>query len=375
MNRPLRICFVAPFAYLVLAGDRSVKLIGGSEVQQSLIACELVRRGHDVSMISMDYGQREGDRVQGVRLLKMHAPAAGLPGLRFLHPRLTSVWSAMKRADADVYYQMSAGALTAFVAAFARRHGKRSVFAAAHDLDFDRAPLIEYARDRLLYRWGVRTVSEVIVQTPRQQRLCRERFGREAALINSVYADVGKPARHDGVVLWAATVKPHKQAHLFVELARRMPQFRFKLVGGADESSAAYNEAVRREGAALRNIEFTGFLPFTEADRHFDGASIFVNTSVGEGFPNTFLQAWSRGTPTVSFFDAAAIHEGRSVGLVVKDVDEMQRTVHLLKEQHARWADTGARARRYCQENHRIGKLIGAYERVIETPPISFAPS
>jgi len=369
LHRPVRLCFVAPFGYPVLAGDARFGFVGGAELQQALIARELARRGHDVSMISMDYGQQEGDRVHGVRLLTMHAPDAGLPVVRFLHPRLTSVWSAMKRADADVYYQRAAGALTGFVAAFARAHQRRSIFAGAHDTDFDRRrPLIAYARDRALYRWGIRNVSQVIVQTGRQQQLCREVYGREAAIIRSAYLHCGQPAQHDGDVLWAATVKPHKQAHVFVELARRLPQYRFKLVGGPDADAAAYGEEVRRQGASLGNIEFCGFLPLAEAERQFDGASVFVNTSLGEGFPNTFLQAWSRGIPTVSFFDAAALHEGRGVGLVVKDLDEMEHAVRRLREDRALWTDSGAHSQRYCEENHRIGKVIGAYEQVMQTP-------
>jgi len=46
-----------------------------------------------------------------------------------------------------------------------------------------------------------------------------------------------------------------------------------------------------------------GKLPFEETLKIFDGATLFVNTSKSEseGFPNTYIQAWLRGVPVISF--------------------------------------------------------------------------
>ncbi len=363
------VCFVAPMAYPVLAGAGELRVVGGAEVQQTFIATELARRGFGVSMVSMDYGQREGDVIDGVRLLKMHSPDEGLPVLRFVHPRLTSLWSALRRADAALYYQRAGGALTGYIAAFARRHGRRSMFAGAHDADFTaELPLIPYARGRALFRWGMRRVDAVIVQSERQRAECLRVFGREATLIDSCYPTVDRSAEHAGVVLWVATAKQHKRPHLFVELAQRLPQYRFRLVGGpmggSDES--AYYERLREQAAALPNVELCGFVPFADVERLFDGASVFVNTSIGEGFPVTFLQAWSRGVPTVSFFDAAASLDGHAVGRTVADIDAMAAAVHAYKQDRVRWHADGELARTYVQRRHSIAGVADAYERVIE---------
>lgn len=361
-----RICFVAPTAYPVLAGDRSVKVVGGAEVQQSFLARELARRGHEVSMISMDHGQREGSRIHGVRLLKMCAPDAGLPVLRFAHPRFTSLWAAMKRADADIYYQRASGALTGFVAAFVRRHGRRMVFAGAHDFDFEpELPLIRYGRDKALYRFGVARADQVVVQSERQLDRCREVFGREAVRVRSCYGHEGLPARHDGVVLWVASVKPIKRPELFLDLAQALPQFRFKLVGGPGAGMDHF-EALQRRAASLPNVEMTGFVPHVDVEAHFDGASVFVNTAVSEGFPNTFLQSWSRGTPSVSFFDPGTRLDGRPVGVVVPDLPAMVEAVKALKTDEGAWRDEGALAAEYLRRHHGVVGVVDDYERIFD---------
>ena len=123
--RPKRpsVCFLAPAAWPMLAESRDIPVIGGAELQMSVIAPELARRGFDVSMICLDFGQEEGSVLKGIRMLKMCKPDAGIPVVRFIHPRLTSLWQALKRADADVYYQRCAAVHTGYLAAFCRTHG------------------------------------------------------------------------------------------------------------------------------------------------------------------------------------------------------------------------------------------------------------
>ncbi len=362
-----RLCFVAPTAYPVLAGSRSFPVVGGAEVQQSYLAREFARRGYAVSMICMDYGQPDPCAVEGITVHRMHAPAAGLPVVRFLHPRLTSLWAAMGRADADIYYQRTQGALTAFVAAFSRLRGRLSVFAAASDADFDpKVPLVQFGRDRVLYRWGLRHVSSIAVQSERQRQALARHYGRDATIVPSCYDHTGTPSRPGGVILWVGTIKRIKSPELFIDLARRCPNYRFRLVGGGMPDESRLFDCICRKAGTLPNVEMTGFVPLVEVEKHFDQGSLLVNTSEIEGLPNTFLQAWSRGMPTVSFFDPGARWRERKVGEVVSSLDDMVNRVRSLMGDELRWRRAASICREYFAGHHSVGRAADAYEALFD---------
>ena len=364
-----RVCFLAPTTWPMMAGSRDIQVIGGAELQQSVIAPELARRGYDVSMISMDFGQEEGTYLKGVRLLKMHKPDAGLPVLRFLHPRLTSLWSALKRADADVYYQRTSAVHTGFMAAFCRANGRKSIYAGASDVDFQPGRQdISMERDLRIFEYGLRNVDRVFVQNPFQEQAARENYGRESVLIPNCFDPrPGAKADPNGYILWVATVRPTKRPRLLYEIAKRLPQHRFVMVGGGDSDSRgkAFAEEARAAMASLPNTTVHGFVPFAEADDLFNGARLVLSTSAYEGFPNTFLQAWSRGVPVVSFVDTGSKHRGEPLFEVARDVDHAVAQVTQLMESDTAWEAASRRVREHFNERHSVAAVASMYEAEI----------
>jgi len=87
-QRP-HVCFVAPTTWPVLSGDPHIQVVGGAELQQTVIATALARRGYRVSMLCLDFGQPDGVVVDGVTVYKLHKPDEGLPVVRFVYPRMT----------------------------------------------------------------------------------------------------------------------------------------------------------------------------------------------------------------------------------------------------------------------------------------------
>jgi len=353
------ICFVAPHAWPVLSRDPDIKVVGGAEVQQCILARLLARRGHRVSMICLDHGQSDRVVVDGVTVHRIFRMQEGVPVLRLLHPRLTSMWRALTAADADIYYYRSSAMWVGVVAEFCRRNGRRSIYAGASDRDFapDAGGQIPLARDRWLYRKGLAAVDRIVAQNEEQVRSCFANHGRHAVLIPSCYEP--SPAKRTGdpdVILWVGRIHPTKRPEMFLELARRLPRRRFVMVGGAGQGVGDYYEKIRAEAATLPNVEATGFLPLARVEPWFDRARVFVNTSVFEGMPNTFLQAWSRDVPTVGTVDVgAAVHH------VVGDVESLATQVERLAQEAP-----GGRYRAYFQKNHSSAEVVRRYTQLFD---------
>jgi glycosyltransferase involved in cell wall biosynthesis len=364
------VCFVAPYLWPVLARDRSIRIVGGAEVQQAVLARLLRRNGYRVSVVTLDYGQPEGAQVDGIAVHKAYRLGEGIPVLRFLHPRLTSLWRAMRAADADIYYQRSADMLTGLVAGFARRHGRRSIYAGASDTDFEPGrQQIRYSRDRWLYERGLARVDRIVVQNEHQRGHCRAHYGRESTVIPSCYElpPASRPEKGESV-LWVATVHEYKRPEWVLEIARRLPQRRFVIVGGLSTAGTHYRqgfyEKIQQAAAGLPNVDFRGFLPVEDTEACFDRAQLLLNTSVYEGMPNTFLQAWARGIPTVATVDVGARLREQPVYRTVGSIEQAAEEVERLFTDELHWARSSARCREYFDATHSPEEALARYEAV-----------
>ena len=276
-GRRWHVCFVAPGAWPVFSGQTDIPYAGGAEVQQATLARLLAARGYRVSMICQDFGQPDGVEIDGVVVRKVFGGRDGVPLLRFVHPRLTTMWRALQEVDADIYYYRSAAMWVGVVGEFCRRRGKRLIYAGAADPDFvpDIGGQIRYARDRWLYRRGLRLADAIVVQNRLQLERARAHYGREAVPIPSCYVlpRAARSVERDRV-LWVATLRRTKRPELFVELARRMPGCRFTMVGGPSADDPRLFARIAREAEALPNLEFIGFLPLAEVEKWFDRARV-----------------------------------------------------------------------------------------------------
>ncbi|MDY6948154.1 MAG: glycosyltransferase family 4 protein [Pseudomonadota bacterium] len=346
----MKICIVGLDDYPQLAKLKSAKYVGGESVQHVLLARAWRQLGHDVSMIVHDHGQGRVTDVDGIRAVARYAKSAGIPVLRFVHPRLTGMLGAMREIDADVYYQSPAGVATGITAWYCRRHGKRFIVRIASDLAcIPGKQLIRFWRDRKIYEYGLRHADLIVAQSEQQRTLLQQNYGLKSEVLDmAVEMPSGPQPDKDIDVLWVSNLRPVKRPEIVLELARRLPNLRFTLAGGALPGADDYYRSVREAAGSVANITFPGAVPYTEVGTLFSRAKLFLNTSQIEGFPNTFLQAWVRGVPVVAFFDPDSLIKQRQLGHTATDLEDMVSAIQRLLGDDAERQRIGERARAYA---------------------------
>lgn len=364
------ICFVGLPNLAVLAPEIDPSGAAGEPVQHTLLATALARRGHRVSMIVADHGQPDGAVWDGVQTFKAFSRSAGLPVLRYVHPRWTGLWSALSRADADVYYASCAGGLVGQVALFCARRGKRFVFRAASDADCKPDAMIGigpwYWRDKWLYEHGLRAASSVLVQSVRQQELMRRNFGVESS-IAGLAVQPGRNERpfaeRDIDALWVSNLRSVKRPDVLLEVADKLPQVAFHMVGGTVRGAEEFFERVQTQASGRGNVTFHGAIAYRDVSTLYGRARVFVNTSDVEGFPNTYLQAWSSGTPVVAFFDPDGIVAREGLGATVRGADEMSAAVRRLTSDEHAWNAARERCLAFIERHYGEDLVLEPYLR------------
>jgi glycosyltransferase involved in cell wall biosynthesis len=268
---------------------------------------------------------------------------------------------ALERANADVYHQHCAGSITGTVAQFCRSHGRAFVYGAGSDGDFHpREVAVNGTRDRMLYRYGLHHASGIVVQN-RKQLAAAQPLAKPLRLIPTGVRQVepGSDGVHD-VIVWIGSLWTLKRPDLLLELARRLPDRKFVILGGDFPSEADYSAGIRADAARLPNLTITGRVPNPEVEATLRRALVLVNTSDVEGFPNAYLEAWSLCVPVIARHDIDGMITAAGAGMIAGTVDEMEQAVRSLEEPGRRRA-MGDAARRHALAHFSAQRLGAEY--------------
>ena len=365
------ICFVAHNAYGAISGVQTGH-IGGIERQQSLMARWLAGRGYPVSILTWDQGQGHEARIDGIRVLAICRRSAGIKALRFFHPRWTGLVRAMRRANARIYYHNCGEYVTGQVAAWCRASGRKFVYSVASNPDVDpQLPEMKTLRERILYPYGLKRADRVIVQTMYQQRVLQQRWGISSVIIpmpcqgpdNDSYTPPDLVGLQAARILWVGRIGTEKRREWLLDVAQRCPDLGFDVVGHPHVDNLYISDLMKR-ARSLPNLAVHGYVAYEQMKKFYCRALLLCCTSTYEGFPNTFIEAWSYGLPVVTTFDPDRLISARGLGGVAEDVAGLIESIRQLRSSPDAYAKASKAARLYFLENHTVDAVMPCFERV-----------
>jgi glycosyltransferase involved in cell wall biosynthesis len=259
---------------------------------------------------------------------------------------------------------------------FSRKHRRKFVFRIASDTDCEPEKLLieyNYWRDRRIYEYGLRRADAVLAQSALQQEAMQRNYGISSTLASMLVDQPREVSAFEArviPVLWVSNMRQLKRPDLVLDFAAGSPEIAVHMIGGRIADSADLFDAVRRRASTLSNVMFHGQIPYHDVNDYFAKARVFVNTSDIEGFPNSYLQAWARGTPVVAFFDPDGLIAREGLGVAVSDMDEMREAIIGLITDRERWLAMSARCvafmRREFNEERILAPYLDTFHRITD---------
>jgi glycosyltransferase involved in cell wall biosynthesis len=354
--------------------------MGGAEYQSHLVAQELASRpGLEVHFLA------RGVPASGIfGVPPYHVASVGEPrGLarRSLTTDAPRLIKLLREIRPDVIYQRMRISYSGLCQAYAAAARIPLFVHVASDFDLD-PRLLRPGRlsvnlpfellDSAIGNWGLRRAARIVLQTDRQAEMLRERYGRDSALIvrngqplpDQLYSRDDRPLR----VVWVGNLRPIKRPELFLELARRLSHFdnaEFLLAGRTYDGR--YSGIQSRQDLPP-NCRYVGPLPHAEVLELLNRSHVLVNTSLTEGSPNTFIEAWGRGVVVVSLdVDVDGALKDSGIGVHAGDIDKLTEEVERLLGDPAMRIRMATRAFDYVHKMHSMANVALLCDAIIES--------
>lgn len=285
-----------------------------------------------------------------------------------------SLVARLDEIDADAWTALPGGTLTAAqVAWYCRKRGKPFLFMAASDGDVDprhrtrpRDPG-RYGLPGYVHQYAIENAALLVVQNDEQAVVLRDGWGRIPRLLrNPVELVTDSPRADEDSVLWVGKSSSLKRPEYLQELVDALSSTRFTVVMNPIEEKR--HASAKEQLAKNPRVTFVEYVPYDEIERLFSRASVLVNTSDFEGFPNTFLQAAKYGVPIVSLTaDPNGMLSRHGAGYCCRgDRSELSRRVGELMTNATLRAAMGEKARSYVERYHSRSSVAAAFEEYLD---------
>ncbi len=293
-------------------------------------------------------------------LVETYDPHKGVKYLKYFSSYIPAMRRAIKQTQPDVVIQACAGVMTGLVAYAAKSVGVPFVYRVANDMDVDeryKSRLKLY--EQVVYRYGLDKSELILCQNQYQYDAVRDKYPQKpAALLPNPFGFLQdlppQPLEGRRYVAWLGVFQYQKNLPLLQRIAQSLPEVTFRVAGTQGSTVDSSTEKALVDLEKMSNVEFVGYLKRDEVLPFLGNAVALLNTSHYEGFSNTYLESFSRGTPVIAQVGAdpdgiiAKLNLGRSISV---ESDFAPAILGLFELGNA-YGDLADRCQGYVREKH-----------------------
>lgn len=179
-----------------------------------------------------------------------------------------------------------------------------------------------------MYRRAIKNIRYFIVQNEEQQRTLKQHYGFDSIILSNIWGNVPKGVGSNNFfdVIWVGNMRKLKRPEWVLRVASALPSYSFCIIGDSWGDEDYYNE-IKTKAQSLTNVSFLGGLPFAQSDLLISHSKLLLCTSEFEGFPNTFLQAWSHSIPVVSTVNPNQVITSYTLGDYVESEIQLEQSI------------------------------------------------
>ncbi len=293
----------------IITGGHWAAVMGGAQYQAKCLLDALVIE-EDMEIFYLARTVNHSYQPQGYKILQIAKPG-GIRRYGFFFD-FFKLSGLLKEIKPDVIYQRGLQSYTGFSAYYSKRNNCKFIFHIAHDYDVTPSIPTKWSMhfflkyiEKKIGEYGLKNADNIIAQTQQQSDLLERNYHKRVAakvpnshpLAKELIDKDLSPVK----VVWVANFKPMKRPEMFVQMVedlQDLDNIKFIMIGrcGDPKIYKQLHDRINR----LTNLEYLGEKTIDEVNTVLASSHIFVNTSIAEGFPNTFIQAWMRRVPVVS---------------------------------------------------------------------------
>lgn len=165
---------------------------------------------------------------------------------------------------------------------------------------------------------------------------------------NSIFNIKNEGKEYD--FIWVGNIKKIKRINWFLSLAEALPMHSFAAIGSLQDNQEA--KLLEKYVQKFSNLNYLGYLDVNSTTQIISKSRLLVCTSEKEGFPNTFLQAWSCGVPVISTVDPSNTIENYKLGRNVSSINELIDEAKQLIESEKEYLNIKSQIKEYFEVYH-----------------------